>query len=154
MSYTKKAWFVNKFDIVMCMLSPYVVMASIVLLVNNDECKYLGMALFSLLAIILIGMTFIVTHKAWGWLWLPIFVFVRTFAVLLAILCFLFLLLTWTYRSVAKEKFSNAWTQDSRSSNYREGIENAHRAETYEGLNRGLWGFLVSHTLKFCEEEN
>ena len=45
MKYTKKSWFVNKFDIVMCMLSPYIIMASFALLINNDECKYVGMAL-------------------------------------------------------------------------------------------------------------
>ena len=34
MKYTKKSWFVNKFDIVMCMLSPYIIMASFALLIN------------------------------------------------------------------------------------------------------------------------
>ena len=158
MKYTKKAWFVNKFDVVVCALTGPVMFAMIVfMMLGNAKIAPQGIAtglLLGLLAMIVLNviMALVVTHKAWGWLLLPVFVVVRALATLLASLCGLLGLAMLAYQSQSKEKISKAWTHDSRSRNYREGMKDAATAEGFKSAGSGLWGFLVSHTLEFCEK--
>ena len=97
-------------------------------------------------------MALVETHKAWGWLLLPVFAVVRALATLLASLCGLLGLAMLAYQSQSKQKISKAWTLDSRSQNYREGMKDAATADGFKSAGSGLWGFLVSHTLEFCEK--
>ena len=158
LKYTKRAWFVNKFDIVICALTGPVLFAMIVFtMMGNAQISSQGITtglLLSFLAMLVINvvMALVVTHKAWGWLLLPVFVIVRALATILASLCGLLGLAMLAYQSQSKQKISNAWTNDNRSRNYRNGMKDAATAEGFKSAGSGLWGFLVSHTLEFSEK--
>lgn len=155
MRYTKKAWFVNKFDIVVCVLTGPVLLVIIGLgKIKISSQEIATGLLIGLLAMLVLNviMALVVTHKAWGWLLLPVFAVVRAFAILLASLCGFLGLAMLAYKSQSKQKISKAWTMDARSRNYREGMKDAEVASGFKYAGSGLWGFLVSHTLAFCEK--
>ena len=159
MKYSRRAWFVNRFDVmVAALIGPAVFLAILATKLGSvaqagipqGVISGLWIAVLSLLVLNFM-MTFVVVHKAWGWLMLPFFVIVRIFATILASLSSLFIIAGMAYQSQAKEKFSKAWVQDERSRNYREGVKDAQTGEGYKSAGSGIWGFLVSHTLEFCE---
>ena len=161
MKYSKSAWFVNKFDIVVAAL---IVPALVVGIVFTKMAKGLAMpqleavgsggwiAVLVLLGINLL-MGLVVVHKAWGWLWFPIAIIVRFFATLGAALCGVFILAMLAYKAQSNQKIDSAWTKDDRSSRYRDGVKDGNTAAGFGAAGGGLWGFLVSHTLSYCEVE-
>jgi len=160
MKYTKRAWFVNKFDVVMCaLMGPLLVFMIVFLKLANAQItpQVIGSG-FLIGVMVTIGVNFImaliVTHRAWGWVWLPVYAVVRIFATLIASLCGLLALAMMAYQAQSNEKISKAWTNDNRSRNYREGMKDAATADGFKSAGSGLWGFLVSHTLEFCEKSN
>lgn len=158
MKYTRKAWYVNKFDIVVAaMIGPMIAVAVILTALMRVGVPR-GFALagwLSLAVLLFINLVFglTITHKVWGWLWLPVAVLVRVGVTLLASLSGLFLLAMFAYQSQSQQKIDSAWVKDDRSRRYRDGVKDAKTAEGFRAAGGGLWGFLVIHTLEFCEVE-
>lgn len=160
MKYTKRAWFVNKFDVVMsALIGPVGFIAFFLLCAKGDFGEvvkpYIGYILWPLVGLLVLNfiMMLVVTHKAWGWLMLPVFFVVRVLATIGAALSGFFIMAGMAFRAAAKESFAKAWVQDERSRNYCEGKKNARTSEGFSSAGTGLWGFFVSHTLPYCEVE-
>lgn len=160
MKYSRKAWFVNRFDVIVAALIGPVVLLVILAAKIGSTVRAeipqgvitgLWITALSLLALNFL-MTFIVVHKAWGWLMLPFFIIVRIVATIVASLSSLFIIAGMAYQAQAKEKFSKAWVRDERSLNYREGVRDGQTGDGFKSAGSGIWGFLVSHTLEFCEK--
>ena len=155
MKYTKSAWFVNKFDIVnSALIGPAAIFAAIYSEIpsGDDLGVYCWYFVFALVAVKLV-MDLIIVHKVWGWALLPVALVVRALTTTLATLCGVLLLIAAAYNSQSKQKIDSAWTKDDRSSRYREGRRDRSTSEGFKSAGSGLWGFMVRHTLDFCEQD-
>lgn len=155
MKYTKSAWFVNKFDIVnSALIGPAAIFAAIYSAIpsGDDLGAYCWYFVFALVAVKLV-MDLIIVHKVWGWALLPVALVVRALTTTLATLCGVLLLIAAAYNSQSKQKIDSAWTKDDRSSRYREGRRDRSASEGFKSAGSGLWGFMVRHTLDFCEQD-
>ena len=155
MKYTKSAWFVNKFDIVnSALIGPAAIFAAIYSAIpsGDDLGVYCWYFVFALVAVKLV-MDLIIVHKVWGWALLPVALVVRVLTTTLATLCGVLLLIAAAYNSQSKQKIDSAWTKDDRSSRYREGRRDRSTSEGFKSAGSGLWGFMVRHTLDFCEQD-
>ena len=159
MKYTKNAWFVNKFDIINAALIGPLLIFAIVLgaVVKGDASMIMvinciWIAILAALGINII-MGLIITHKVWGWLLLPVAMTVRILVTFLAVVLGGLILAMFAYNAQSKGKINSAWTKDNRSSRYRDGVKDAGTAAGFGAAGGGLWGFLVRHTLAFCEKE-
>ena len=156
MASSRKAWYANKFDLFLCALvGPLAVAAFVFLKLGQGGILPLAVGQYLFLAVgvlLLINVVFalVVVHKNWGWLLLPVFALVRVFATLMAVLCGLLSLAMFAYQASSNEKKASAWTQDNRSSRYREGVKDGETADSFGGASGSLWGWLVLHTLAYC----